>query len=106
MFRLSYNRSVKGPVDVDHVVAFGVVLSQVCDEGMTVEEAIALHTQPQEVTLVSGDWQVSYLAPRGVSHIICQNTVTGQTRYYVLPTLVFETEFETLEAFADWYLQF
>lgn len=101
MFCLSYNRSVNGPVDVDYVVAFGVVLSQVCDEGMTVEEAIALQTEPQEVALVCGDWQISYLAPRGVSHILCQNTVTGQTRYYVLPTLVFETSFVTLEAFAE-----
>ena len=90
MYCVYYNETEDCPVDIDHMIALAVGLSQICDDGMTVEEAIALHTQEQEVSLVYQNWQISYIAPRNVAHIICKNTATGMTRYYVIPKNLFE----------------
>ena len=101
MFMVYYNPKVDCPVEYEQVLRVPIGTSQIFDEGMTVEEAIALHTQPREMALTFGDWQLSYYAPREVAHIHCENTVTGQILYFVLPQVIFETYFETLEAFSE-----
>ena len=100
MYYLYYSETEPCPVDIDNLFAAAIGLSQIADEGMTVEEAFDLHLTEQEVALTLGDWQISYTAPREVSHIICKNPTTGMTRYYVIPQELFQTEFGTLEAFA------
>ena len=101
MFMVYYNPKVDCSVEYEQVLRVPIGTSQIFDEGMTVEEAIALHTQPREMALTFGDWQLSYYAPREVAHIHCENTVTGQILYFVLPQVIFETYFETLEAFSE-----
>ena len=101
MFMVYYNPKVDYPVEYEQVLRVPIGTSQIFDEGLTVEEAIALHTQPREMALTFGDWQLSYYAPREVAHIHCENTVTGQILYFVLPQVIFETYFETLEAFSE-----
>ena len=101
MFMVYYNPKVDYPVEYEQVLRVPIGTSQIFDEGMTVEEAIALHTQPREKALTFGDWQLSYYAPREVAHIHCENTVTGQILYFVLPQVIFETYFKTLEAFSE-----
>ena len=103
MFSLRYSNTAPCPVSKDYLVVAAIGLSQITDEAMTVQEAIALHLQPQEVTLVSGSWQISYYAPRDIAHILCKNPETGMTQYYVLPLGILEEYFGTLETFVGWY---
>ena len=102
-----YNENAECPVDVDYMIALAVGLSQICDEAMTVEEAIALHTHRQEVSATFDDWQISYVAPNQVAHIILKNTVTGMTVYYVMPKALFEASPEcgNLETFYNGIVQ-
>ena len=104
MFMVYYNPKADCPVEYEEVLRVPIGTSQIFDDGMTVEEAITLHTQPRETKLTFGDWQLSYYAPREVSHIHCENTVTGQILYFVLPREIFDIYFETLEGFSESYM--
>ena len=101
MFMVYYNPKADCPVEYEQVLRIPIGTSQIFDDGMTVEEAIALHTQPRETALTCGNWKLSYYAPREVTHIHCENTATGQILYFVLPREIFNVYFETLEDFSQ-----
>lgn len=88
-----YNESKAASDDLAYILRASIGLSQLWDEEMTVDEAIALHTEEQEITLVYNNWNVTFYAPRKVTHMIAKNTETGQTLYTVVPKAIAEEVF-------------
>lgn len=101
MYAVYYSESAECLVDVEYVIRAAIGYGQMLDEGMTAEEAVQLHTTPQETVMTYGNWEVSQYCPREVMHIICKNVETGMTIYYLLPEAFFEGYFGDLEGFAS-----
>lgn len=99
MYAVYYNESVESQVDPVDAIRLAVGLGQILDESLTVEDAIALQKKEMTPTASYKKWEGASFCPGEVMHIVCQNTVTGQTVYYILPKGIFDTYYKDLNSF-------